>query len=119
MLYSKTQAMERGKSNKYQNSYYKRWNDDRLFWARKATGSSWAYFSFATYSSQLSSGAMVSPAAIRDVGIEFMGLKRSLCPPARSREGEEKQPELEGTQPQRSPAAAWESEPRPARAHAL
>eukprot|EP00064_Thunnus_orientalis_P012775 superscaffoldBa00002001_g12810 len=41
---------------------------------------------------------MVSPAPVRDVGIQFLGLKRSLKLLARLGESAEKEPELEGAQ---------------------
>lgn len=62
---------------------------------------------------------MVSAALVRDVGIQFLGLKLSLRLLARLGKRAEKEPELEGVQPQRSPAAAWETKPGPALAHAL
>lgn len=65
----------------------------------------------------------MSPAPIRDVGTQFLGLKRSLRPRVRTRRSTQKEPEPEpepeGVQPQRSPAAAWETKPRPTLAHAL
>lgn len=45
--------------------------------------------------------------------------KLSLKRLARAGETAEKEPELEGEQPQRSPAAAWETKLIPALAHAL
>lgn len=62
---------------------------------------------------------MVSPAPVRDFGIQFLDLKLSLRLLARLWERAEMESELEGVQPQRSPAAAWETKPGPALAHAL